>query len=61
MISFLKKYLATEKSIGIFQSIMLILFLFAFFFILFLVFSKPKKYYQKISILPLEDKKQESI
>ncbi|WP_238784912.1 cytochrome oxidase [Blattabacterium cuenoti] len=57
----MKKYLATEKSIGIFQSIMLILFLFAFFFILFLVFSKPKKYYQKISILPLEDKKQESI
>lgn len=63
MINFLKKYFSTEKFIGIFQSIMLILFLFAFFFILFFVFSKSKKYYQKISLLPLEkkDKKQESI
>ncbi|AER40462.1 MAG: cytochrome oxidase [Flavobacteriales bacterium] len=56
MISFFKQYFTTEKYIGIFQSIMLVLFLFSFFFILFVVCSKSKKYYKKISILPLEGK-----
>ncbi|WP_185858718.1 cytochrome oxidase [Blattabacterium cuenoti] len=55
MISFLKQYFTEEKNVGIFQSIVLILFLLAFFIILFFVALKPKKYYKKISILPLEE------
>ncbi|WP_185856374.1 cytochrome oxidase [Blattabacterium cuenoti] len=54
MISFLKKYFSYEKDIGIFQSIILVLFFMTFFFILFFVFSRPKKYYEEISELPLE-------
>ncbi len=57
MISFFKQYFSTEKYIGIFQSIILILFLMTFFFILFFVFSKPKKYYEKVRELPLEGNK----
>ncbi|WP_185866210.1 CcoQ/FixQ family Cbb3-type cytochrome c oxidase assembly chaperone [Blattabacterium cuenoti] len=57
MISFFKKYFTEEKNVGIFQSIMLILFLLVFFFILFFVFSKPKKYYEEISLIPLEGEK----
>ncbi|WP_041936767.1 CcoQ/FixQ family Cbb3-type cytochrome c oxidase assembly chaperone [Blattabacterium sp. (Blattella germanica)] len=54
MISFFKQYFTKEINVGIFQSIMLILFLLVFFLILFFVFSKPKKYYEKISSIPLE-------
>ncbi|WP_041178340.1 CcoQ/FixQ family Cbb3-type cytochrome c oxidase assembly chaperone [Blattabacterium sp. (Blaberus giganteus)] len=54
MISFLKQYFIGEKNIGIFQSFMLILFLLAFFFVIFFVLSKSKKYYNKISLIPLE-------
>ncbi|WP_185872412.1 cytochrome oxidase [Blattabacterium cuenoti] len=57
MISFFKKYFIEEKNIGIFQSIMLILFLLIFFLILFFVFFKPKEYYKKISLIPLEEEK----
>jgi|GEM_PF-3376440 Cbb3-type cytochrome oxidase component FixQ. len=57
MISFLKQYFTGEKNIGIFQSIMLIVFLLAFFFIIFFVFSKSKRYYNKISLIPLEENK----
>ncbi|WP_238858482.1 cytochrome oxidase [Blattabacterium cuenoti] len=46
----------TETYIGIFQSIMLILFFLSFFFILFFVCLKPKKYYKNISTIPLEKK-----
>lgn len=54
MISFFKQYFTGEKNIGIFQSVMLILFLLAFFFVIFFVFSKSKKYYDEISLVPLE-------
>ncbi|AEU09433.1 hypothetical protein BLBCPU_391 [Blattabacterium sp. (Cryptocercus punctulatus) str. Cpu] len=57
MINFLKQNFITEKYIGIFQSIMLILFFIAFLFILFLVFIKSGKYYKEVSIIPLEGKK----
>ncbi|WP_185858153.1 cytochrome oxidase [Blattabacterium cuenoti] len=57
MISFFKQYLTGEKNIGIFQSIMLILFFLSFFFIIFFVFSRSKKYYHKISLIPLEIEK----
>ncbi|WP_185852351.1 cytochrome oxidase [Blattabacterium cuenoti] len=58
MISFFKQYFTGEKNIGIFQSVMLILFLLAFFFVIFFVFSKSKKYYHKISLIPLELEKE---
>ncbi|WP_185867341.1 CcoQ/FixQ family Cbb3-type cytochrome c oxidase assembly chaperone [Blattabacterium cuenoti] len=54
MISFFKQYFTGEKNIGVFQSVMLILFLLAFFLVIFFVFSKSKKYYNKISLIPLE-------
>ncbi|QIK16764.1 cytochrome oxidase [Blattabacterium sp. DPU] len=54
MISFFKQYFTGEKNIGIFQSIMLILFLLSFFFVIFFVFSKSKKYYHEISLTPFE-------
>ncbi|AWU44375.1 cytochrome oxidase [Blattabacterium punctulatus] len=57
MINFLKQNFITEKYIGIFQSIMLILFFIVFLFILFLVFIKSEKYYKEVSIIPLEGKK----
>ncbi|WP_254044394.1 cytochrome oxidase [Blattabacterium sp. (Cryptocercus punctulatus) str. Cpu] len=53
----MKQNFITEKYIGIFQSIMLILFFIAFLFILFLVFIKSGKYYKEVSIIPLEGKK----
>ncbi|WP_185877027.1 cytochrome oxidase [Blattabacterium cuenoti] len=59
MISFLKHYFKGEKNIGIFQSIMLILFFLFFSLILFFIFSKPKKYYEEISFLPLNDRKKQ--
>ncbi|WP_185869238.1 cytochrome oxidase [Blattabacterium cuenoti] len=57
MMGFFKKYFTEEKNVGIFQSIMLILFLLIFFLILFFIFSKPRNYYEKISSLPLEKEK----
>ncbi|WP_185861468.1 CcoQ/FixQ family Cbb3-type cytochrome c oxidase assembly chaperone [Blattabacterium cuenoti] len=59
MISFFKQYFTGEKNIGIFQSIMLILFLLIFFFVIFFVFSKSKEYYNKISLIPLEELEEE--
>ncbi|WP_185862331.1 CcoQ/FixQ family Cbb3-type cytochrome c oxidase assembly chaperone [Blattabacterium cuenoti] len=55
MISFFKQYFTEEKNVGFFQSFMLILFLLVFFLILFFVYSKPKKYYKEISLIPLEE------
>ncbi|WP_238783770.1 cytochrome oxidase [Blattabacterium cuenoti] len=57
----MKKYFTKDKNIGIFQSVILILFFLSFFFILFFVFSKSKKYFRKISSLPLEENKDKSI
>ncbi len=56
--SFFKNYFRGEKHIGIFQSIILVIFLLFFSFILFYVFSKSKKYYEYISFIPLDKKKE---
>ncbi len=54
--SFFKNYFIGERNIGIFQSIMLIIFFLSFSFILFFIFSKPKKYYDNNKVMPIDDK-----
>ncbi|WP_238785464.1 cytochrome oxidase [Blattabacterium cuenoti] len=55
---FFKNYFIREKNIGIFQSIILIIFFLIFSFILFIVFSKPKDFYKNDSLMATDNNKE---
>ncbi|WP_185877548.1 cytochrome oxidase [Blattabacterium cuenoti] len=53
--NYFKNFFIKEKNIGIFQSIVLIIFFIIFSLILFITLYKPKKYYDKNSSIPIDE------
>lgn len=50
-----KDILANAENTGLYQSLAMVLFILFFCGIIYFVFSKPKKFYNNVSHLPLED------
>jgi len=55
MLKFYKEIVASVENAGIYQSIALVLFMLFFIFVVGLVLSRPKNYYDDQDRLPLED------
>lgn len=56
MVIFFKQYINNIKKLHITENITLILLFSIFILILYITYKKPKKEYQYLSILPLNDK-----